>query len=277
MNTLPETLTMKFDRFFRLADGPGTGVSCDQKGLFVGETSLLEESHDRLGRDDWRARTLSDLNHDLSERYGLPIDFTAKMSGVAAIARALGRGDFVQAQIATLLLQIPDPPKLTKSGPSSGELAELTRQMQESGLLKVDWDPAKHPRWPARTPDGVGGQFAPSGASAAEPDAGASIIQAQIAVPAPPIEIPAPIPLPLPSEIVPPLITPDILPRSLPQNPYPNRPRCVKEWQDALKFCWELKSSGQLGRGDYRGMGRTLRDCILGQVSESCGGAGLTA
>ena len=85
------------------------------------------------------------------------------------------------------------------------------------------------------------------------------------------------IPSPLPSEIVPPLITPDILPRSLPQNPYPNRPRCVKEWQDALKFCWELKSSGQLGRGDYRGMGRTLRDCILGQVSESCGGAGLTA
>ena len=268
---------MTFDRFFRLADAPGTGVSCNEKGLFVGETSLLEKSHDCLGRPDWRPRALSDLNRDLGERYGLPIDFSAKMSGVAAIARALGRDDLIQAQIATLLLQIPDPPKLTKSGPCSGELALLARQMQESRLLKADWDPAKHPRWPAKSPDGVGGQFAPSDAAGAAPNAGASVIQAQVAIPAPPIEIPAPAPFPIPSEIVPPLVAPNIVPRSLPQNPYPNRPRCVKEWQDAYKFCWDLKTRGQLGVGDYRGMGRTLRDCILGQVSESCGGAGLTA
>jgi hypothetical protein len=249
-------------------------VSCSQEGLFVGETLLLEGSRDHLGRPEWRPRALSDLNRDLGQRYGLPIDFSAKMSGVAAIARALGRGDLIQAQIGTLLLQIPDPPKLTKSGLSSSELAGLARQMQKSGLLKGDWDPAKHPRWPAKSPDGVGGQFAPSDAST---DVEASIIQAQIAVPAPPIEIPAPIPFPLPSEIVPPLITPDILPRSLPQNPYPNRPRCVKEWREAYKFCWDLKTSGQLGSGDYRRMGRTLRDCILGQVSDSCGGNATSA
>jgi hypothetical protein len=268
---------MKFDRFFRLADAPGTGVSCSQEGLFVGEISLLEKSHDRLGRLEWRPRALSDLNRELGQRYDLPIDFSAKMSGVAAIARALGRGDLIQAQIATLLLQISDPPKPTKPGSSSSELAGLARQMQESGLLKVDWDPAKHPRWPAKSPDGVGGRFAPSDATAAEPEAGASVMQAQVAIPAPPIDIPAPAPFPLPSEIVPPLVAPNIFPRSLPQNPYPNRPRCVKEWQDALKFCWELKSSGQLGIGDYRGMGRTLHDCILGQVSESCGGNATSA
>ncbi len=233
---------MKFDRFFRLADAPGTGVSCNQKGLFVGETSLLEESHDRLGRSEWRPRALSDLNRDLGQRYGLPVDLSAKMPGVAAIARAFGRGDLIQAQIATLLLQIPDPPKLTKTGPSSSELASLARQMQESGLLKADWDPAKHPRWPAKSPDGIGGQFAPSDVSAAAPDVEASIIQAQIAIPAPPIEIPAPFPLPLPSEIMPPLIAPNIAPRSLPQNPYPNRPRCVKEWREAFEFCCGLKS-----------------------------------
>jgi len=264
---------MKFDRFFRLADAPGTGVSCNQNGLFVGETSLLKETHDHLGRPEWRARALADLNRDLSMRYGLPIDFSAKMPALAAIARSLGCRDLVQAQIATLLLQIPDPSKLSKTDPTSGELTVLARQLRESGLLKADWDPAKHPRWPAESPDSVGGQFAPSDAGAAE----ASVIPAQITIPAPPIDIPVPIPFPLPSEIVPPLIMPDILPRSLPQNPYPNRPRCVKEWQDAYKFCWDLKTRGQLGRGDYRGMGRTLGDCILGQVSESCGGAGLTA
>jgi hypothetical protein len=242
--------------------------------LFVCETTLLEETRDHLGRPEWRARSLADLNRDLSKRYGLPIDFSAKMSGVATIARALGRGDLVQAQIAALLLQIPDPPKLSKADPSSDELTALARQMRESGLLKADWDPEKHPRWPAESPDSVGGRFAPSDSTAA---AEASVFPAQITIPVPPIDIPAPIPFPLPSEIVPPLIIPDILPRSLPQNPYPNRPRCVKEWQDAYKFCWGLKTRGQLGRGDYRGMGRTLSDCILGQVSGSCGGAGLTA
>jgi hypothetical protein len=265
---------MKFDRFFRLAELSGTGVSCNEKGLFVGETPLLEPAHNRPRSHEWRPRALTDLNRDLGRRYGLPIDFTAKMSGVAAIARALGRGDLAQAQIAALLLQIPDPPNLTKSGLSSGELADLARQMQRSGLLKIDWDPAKHPRWPAKSPDGVGGQFAPADAPT---DVGPSIIQAQIAVPAPTIEVPAPAPIPLPSEIVPPLIAPDMVPRSLPQNPYPNRPRCVKEWRDAYEFCWGLKTRGQLGRGDCRGMGRTLADCMLGQVSESCGGNSASA
>ena len=261
---------MKFDRFFRLADAPGSGVSCNRNGLFVGETSLFEEKRDRAGRPEWRARALSDLNRDLSERYGLPIDFSAKMPAVAAIARSLGRGDLVQAQIATLLLQIPDPPKLSKTDPTSGELTTLARQLRESGLLKADWDPEKHPRWPAKRPDSVGGRFAPSDAAAR--GAGASSVQAQIAIPAPPIEIPIPVPLPLPSEIVPPLIAPNILPPSLPQNPYPSRPECVKEWRKATEYCLKLKSSGQLGIGDYRGMGRTLRECIMGQVSESCGG-----
>jgi hypothetical protein len=263
---------MKFNRFFRLADAPGTGVSCNQNGFFVGETSLLEEKRDHPGHPEWRARALSDPNRDLSKRYGLPIDFSVKMPAVATIARSLGRGDLVQAQIATLLLQIPDPPKLSKTDPTSGEFTVLTRQLQESGLLKADWDPAKHPRWPAKSPDSVGGQFAPSDSSAAAPDAGASSVQAQIAIPAPPIEMPIPIPLPLPSEIVPPLIAPNILPRSLPQNPYPSRPECVKEWREATEYCLRLRDRGQLGRGDYRGMGQTLRDCIMGQVSERCGG-----
>jgi hypothetical protein len=184
--------------------------------LFAGDTALLDERRDHLGRAEWHARSVADLNRDLSKRYGLPIDLSAKMPAVAAIARAFGRGDLVQAQIAALLLQIPDPPELSKADPSFDELTALARQLRESGLLKADWDPAKHPRWPAKSPDGVGGRFAPSDSTAAAPGAGASSVQAQIAIPAPPIEIPMPIPLPLPSEIVPPLIAPNILPRSLP-------------------------------------------------------------
>ncbi|MGA2485578.1 MAG: hypothetical protein ABSF49_06280 [Roseiarcus sp.] len=263
---------MKLDRFFRLADAPGTGVSCNQNGLFVGETALLEERRDHLGHPEWHARSLADLSRDLSKRYALPIDFSAKMPAVGAIARALGRGDLVQPQIATLLLQIPDPPKLSKADPTSGELTALMRQLRESGLLKADWDPAKHPRWPAKSPDSVGGRFAPSDSSVAASGTGASSVQAQITIPAPPIEMPIPIPHPLPSEIIPPLIAPNILPRSLPQNRYPSRPECEKEWQEATKYCLKLRDRGQLGRGDYRGMGKTLRDCIMGQVSESCGG-----
>jgi hypothetical protein len=57
-----------------------------------------------------------------------------------------------------------------------------------------------------------------------------------------------------------------------PRNPYPDRPECEQEWAEAASFCLRLKASNQLGRGDYRGMGKTLSECITGQVSEDCGG-----
>jgi len=87
-----------------------------------------------------------------------------------------------------------------------------------------------------------------------------------------PFDIPAIEPIPLPSEIVPPNVVPDTLPRSLPQNPYPSRPECVREWAEAAQFCQRPKDRGVLGKGDYRGMGKTVAECIMGQVSEACGG-----
>jgi len=83
-----------------------------------------------------------------------------------------------------------------------------SRQLRPSGLLKVDWDPTKHPRWPAGSPGGIGGEFA------------------QIAIPAP-FELPGWIPLP--SEIVPPPVIPDIYARRELRNPYPNRPECEEQ------------------------------------------------
>jgi hypothetical protein len=94
------------------------------------------------------------------------------------------------------------------------------------------------------------------------------VIPAQIAIP---LDVPETVPFPLPSEIVPPLTTP-ILPQNVPQNPYPSRPECVKEWADAEAYCRDLQTRGLLGRGDYRWMGKTLTQCVMGQVSEDCGG-----
>jgi len=261
---------MQFERCFRLADRAGSGVCCNSQGLFVGETALLERADAADKCSSWRPRPLAALNLDLGRAYGLPVEFGAKIGGLATVARALGRGDLAYAQIATLLLQIPDPPPLTKVDLTSQERIDLARALQAGGLLNRDWDPAKHPRWPAHSPDSVGGQFAPRyGDVAAE--APAPAVQAQVTVPLP-FDIPAIEPIPLPSEIVPPNVVPDTLPRSLPQNPYPSRPECVREWAEAAQFCQRPKDRGVLGKGDYRGMEKTVAECIMGQVSEACGG-----
>jgi hypothetical protein len=148
-------------RHFYLSPVPGTGVSCGETGLFVDDVPLLEVNQDQSER--WQPRPVSDLSRDLGERYGLPIDCNAKIGGLAAIARALNRGDILHARIVALHLQFPDPPELAKIAHDARGIVELARQLRASGLLKAGWDPRKHPRWPAGTPGSIGGEFAPSG------------------------------------------------------------------------------------------------------------------
>jgi hypothetical protein len=100
---------MRFARHFRLSDAPGAGVRCDENGAFVGDTPLLERVADPGRRDAWRPRPLAELDRDLGKAYGLPVSFAAKLGGLASVARALDRGDVAHAQVATLLLQLPDP------------------------------------------------------------------------------------------------------------------------------------------------------------------------
>lgn len=82
--------------------------------MFVGAVPFLERVCDPgIGEiNRWRPRPISALNRDLSECYGLPVEFDRKMDGVSAVVRALGRDDVVCAQLATLHLEIPDPPTL---------------------------------------------------------------------------------------------------------------------------------------------------------------------
>jgi hypothetical protein len=263
-----------FGRRFSLSNMPGAGISCGHGGLFVGAVPLLER---RLGKglsgcDEWQARYLPEINRDLSERYGLPIEFGRKVGGLQAVARALSRGDLLHAQIVTLHLEIPDPPVLGKSQGST-EIVDLARQLYASGLLKEDWDPMKHPRWPSGSPGSIGGRFAPAGAATENPAVaapGAPIIPAQITIPVP-FELPAGIPIP--SEILPPPAIPNINPRSNLRNPYPDREGCDEEWERAIKHCNELMANKKFGKDGYRGFGKSFQQCVLGEVSERCGGS----
>jgi hypothetical protein len=120
-------------RHFSLSPVSGAGVFCGETGLFVDDVPLLEVKQDQSER--WQPRPVSDLNRDLGERYGLPIDCNAKIGGLAAIARALNRGDILHAQIVALHLQFPDPLALTKAMQNASEIVDLARQLRASGLL----------------------------------------------------------------------------------------------------------------------------------------------
>jgi len=146
--------------FFPLADG---GVQCGERGLFVGSTPMLWRSRGRDKRETWFVRQNDELDRELSEAYGLPIDVAAKREALANIARALTQGDLALAQIAALLLRFPDPPSLSKGTPARGS-SELAERLIHGGLLKGAWDESLHPRtgeppnrgWFADKPDAPG-------------------------------------------------------------------------------------------------------------------------
>jgi hypothetical protein len=265
----------RLERRFGLSSELGSGIWCSENGVFVGSVPLLQRVSGQSGPGQWHPRPVSELNRDLSECYGLPIEFTPKIGGLTAACRALNRGDLLHAQIVTIHLQIPDPPALTKLPQNERDLFDLVRQLRASGLLKADWDSSKHPRWPAGSVGGIGGEFAPGGATAGttatdSPTAEQStpVIPAQITIPAP-LELPEVIPFP--SEILPPIAIPDTNPREL-KNPYPDRPECKREWAEAIKKCRDMVDRGQFRRDDYRGMGEFFYQCVMGHVSADCGG-----
>ena len=156
-------------REFRLSPpGSGRGVSCDTNGAFIGSVPLLKRSNIH-GKDRWEPHNCQQLSKQLSSELGLPIDLSSKMGGLKAISNALNEGEVARAQVAAVLLAIPEPPPLRKSAPFPSEMIKFIRDLHWSGLMKADWDPVEHPRWPAGTPDRQGGQFAPKGTAAGAP------------------------------------------------------------------------------------------------------------
>jgi hypothetical protein len=147
---------------FHLSPRRGSGVCCVEIGAFVGAIPMLARTR-KDGKDEWRPRDCDALSREMSAQYGLPIDMSSKRDGLAVIAKALNEGDLPRAQIATVLLGVPDPPYLSKGAPSRPEMMKLASDLRWSRLLKADWDPDEHPRWPAGSADGRGGEFAPKG------------------------------------------------------------------------------------------------------------------
>ena len=88
-----------------------------------------------------------------------------------------------------------------------------------------------------------------------------------------PVEIPSDIPG-VPTEITP---IPFDFPGAerqrppLPTNPFPGDPECAEEWAHAYRYCREQEQKGNFRPG-YAGPGKDFRSCLLGQISERCGG-----
>jgi hypothetical protein len=61
--------------------------------------------------------------------------------------------------------------------------------------------------------------------------------------------------MPVPPQIVPKVVT-----------------NTVTTWTEATEHCLDLWTKGWLAQGDYRGSGRTVSECIMGRVSQDCGG-----
>ncbi len=279
---------------FRLSPpGSGRGVSCDESGAFVGTVPLLRK-FEANGRARWEPRDNNHLSKHLGTAFGIPIDIASKTGGLKAICNALNDGDVARAQIATVLLAIPDPPTLSKDVRSRGDMIKFIRDLYRSGMIK--WDQGgfnsssqsnpldtnsqktegalakagfnpneprdEHGRWTAN--EGTsGGELAPAqwGGTIAEPLWGPLIEE----IPAEPL-VPR-------IDIVPPIGGSRELLAPPASNPFPRRKKCVKEWEDAARFCLDLLRRGKLGARGYRGVGgKNWSQCVRGQVSEECGG-----
>jgi len=117
-------------------------LSCGAGGAFFGPVPLLTRSEDG-GKEAWAPRPIAEINAELSEAFGLPIDMAAKAGGLAAIAGGLNRRDMAFAQIATVQLRLPDLPPLAKSVRTDDEVAaRLAVELFRAGILMGAFDPA---------------------------------------------------------------------------------------------------------------------------------------
>ncbi len=124
---------------FRLREN---AVECDEDGPRVGGNALLRRTGSAPGAPRWRLPPLAEIERGLARAYRCEIVAAGKLGGLRVVADALDKGELARAQIATLLMRLPDPPP---SGASPTDRANLEKRLADSGLLK-DWDPDEHPR-----------------------------------------------------------------------------------------------------------------------------------
>ncbi len=262
--------------WFKLAEAKDRfGLSCDESGLFLAGIPLVARTRSGAA---WTPRPLAELNVALSAAYGLPIDLAAKAAGLAAVARALTTKNLPLAQSAALNLRLPDPPRIEKSARTRQESLALAAFLHQCGILDLaaarplfettaKRDVSNEPRIPRGQPGG--GQWTTDGATSQTADSLLQPTQEVIPFPLGPMIRPIPGIRPLPPGIDLPVPLP--VPREgIPWNPYPDRPECEKEWQEAWKACDKLYRDGKLGPKSR--WGKDIGACLRGMVSQDCGG-----
>ncbi|HTV90574.1 MAG TPA: hypothetical protein VME41_16270 [Stellaceae bacterium] len=245
------------------------GIAVDADGAVLGPDCVLvrraTNGYRSLGRDDAAAMQ--------AVVFGGSREADWLFERCRSIAAALQRREVAFAQILGLHIL-------------SGDLsdAQLRCLSRAGSLMKWNFDPDE-PRIPTGNPDG--GEWTTGDGTDAE--AGDIELPPLIidAPPAQPPDIPAQLPIPwdvptdipwdipgLPNEITPiPFDFPGAERRRppLPTNPFPRDPECAEEWAAAYRYCDKMETEGKFRPG-YSGPGKDMRSCLLGQVSERCGG-----
>src|SRR5579864_8306310 len=142
-----------FHPIWRLNEGgaDNLGLACDDKGLFLGRTPLIERQGGRFV-----VRYPQDIQRLLSRSYQTHVDAKPLMGGLATVAAALNANDLLLARIAAVHLRIPDLPD--RAARDAMEAADVL-------IKSADWNPALHPR--AGTPPNPG-WFAPTDGAGSE-------------------------------------------------------------------------------------------------------------
>jgi hypothetical protein len=128
-------------REFRLAGPQGDGLHAylNDEGAFIGfGTPLVEKDHSGA----WRPRPLAELDTMLKIGYDDPVPVQRRMGNLAAVARALNKGD--RALAAILLVHAEFPPLPDRFA---------AERMIKAYLLDKDYNPDQ-PRVPAGNSDG---------------------------------------------------------------------------------------------------------------------------
>jgi hypothetical protein len=117
------------------------GLACDDEGLTLGRTPLIER------RDGcFVVRDAADIQRLLSRAYRTQVDASSLMGRLTTVAAALNANDLLLARIAAVHLRIPGlPDKASRDALETEDRlirAAVPRLVAKSG----DWNPALHPR-----------------------------------------------------------------------------------------------------------------------------------
>jgi hypothetical protein len=256
----------------RLSPASQPGVTCNAQGAYVGVVPLLKRQRNAGGQESWSPRPISELNADLRDHYGLPVDLSGKADGLAYIAGALNRGDVFRAQLAMQQLKLPSAPARAHSNDNTRSGLRTGVIPAQEFLLGTPWAETI-----PQIPEGLRPLF-PNPESAAPwrmPD-----------IPDIPYDEATPGPLDVPNAYQMRRRKPNprgtFYPTGRPENEdlndsqEPEPGECERQWAEAYTQCANLIRSRALSIPPGGSYPLTLIQCMADRVSERCGGTSYT-